>query len=399
MINEYLNTPIIKQYDVVVVGGGFAGISASLAAARQGAKVLLIEREFILGGLGTAGIVTIYLPLCDGMGKQVSYGIAEELFYLSIKYGAEAKYPNAWIDDNNLEQRKKQRLEVQYNPHMFALLAEKLLAENSVDILYGTSVCAVNLIEDKINAVIIENKSGRSAIAVNKSVCDCTGDAVVAKLAGADTVVFEEGNMLAAWYYSVSEKDGYALHMVGQVDDAETFEKGIRVQPLSEKKFSGLTGDDLSTMTQMSHKYMLKDILKHKKQDDTYIPVTIPTIPQVRKTRRIDGVYTMKDTEVHKQFEDSVGIFSDWRKRGPVYELPFRTMYGKNIKNLVCAGRCISVTDDMWEITRVIPVCAVSGQAAGTAATMTDNFNEINISELQQILKLNGVALHLGDTN
>ena len=69
--------PVYGKYDTVVVGGGFAGIAAALAAARGGNKVLLCEKMFILGGLGTAGLVTIYLPLCDGLGNQLSFGIAE----------------------------------------------------------------------------------------------------------------------------------------------------------------------------------------------------------------------------------------------------------------------------------------------------------------------------------
>ncbi|MBO5725782.1 MAG: FAD-dependent oxidoreductase, partial [Clostridia bacterium] len=79
MIKEAISTPITDSCDVLVCGGGCGGISAALAAARQGKKVTLLEKQFMLGGLGTAGLVTIYLPLCDGRGKQVSFGIAEEL--------------------------------------------------------------------------------------------------------------------------------------------------------------------------------------------------------------------------------------------------------------------------------------------------------------------------------
>ena len=90
-INEQMKTVVKREYDVDVCGGGFAGISAALAAARQGSKVVLFEKQYMLGGLGTAGIVTIYLPLCDGVGHQVSFGIAEELFRLSILHGAEGR--------------------------------------------------------------------------------------------------------------------------------------------------------------------------------------------------------------------------------------------------------------------------------------------------------------------
>ena len=114
-------------------------------------------------------------------------------------------------------------------------------------------------------------------------------------------------------------------------------------------------------------------------------------------TRRIDGIYTMNDEEQFKRFEDSIGMISDWRKAGPVYEIPFSTLYGKNIKNLITCGRCISVTEDMWDISRVIPACAVTGQAAGTAAAMSDNFSQINVTKLQERLILAGVILHTSE--
>jgi hypothetical protein len=120
---------------------------------------------------------------------------------------------------------------------------------------------------------------------------------------------------------------------------------------------------------------------------------TLATIPQVRMTRRLCGIYTMDDEEIGKDFADTVGMFSDWRRRGPVYRLPFSTLYGKDVDNLLCAGRCISVTDAMWDITRVIPVCSVSGEAAGVAAAMTDCLPSLDISALQQELLRRGVKI------
>lgn len=90
-ITENNLIPVAKEYDTVVCGGGIAGIAAALAASRNGAKTLLIENSFILGGLATAGLIAIYLPICDGKGKQVSFGIAEELLKLTVKHGTE--YP------------------------------------------------------------------------------------------------------------------------------------------------------------------------------------------------------------------------------------------------------------------------------------------------------------------
>ena len=146
MINEVLNTKVSENCDVLVCGGGFAGISAALAAARQGKKTILLEKEFILGGLGTAGLVTMYLPLCDGMGRQASFGIAEELLKLSISMGAEAQYPENWLDSEDKAHRteKDKRFEVRYNPNLFAILAEQLLLKENVKILYGTYAVAVD---------------------------------------------------------------------------------------------------------------------------------------------------------------------------------------------------------------------------------------------------------------
>ena len=383
-IVESFTTEIKDKCTVLVAGGGFAGISSALAAARNGADVLLLEREYILGGLGTAGIVTIYLPLCDGEGHQVSFGIAEELFMLSMKHGAEDRYPKAWLENGTVEEKIKQRFEVQFNPHMFAMTAEKLLLDNGVRILYGTSAVAVHKTDDKIDAVIVENKSGRYGISVERSVVDCTGDADICKLSGAATENFAQGNVLAAWHYSLSE-EGLKLRMKGYSDIPDKYKKED-TKPLVAKRFTGLDGEEISEMVQLSHEQIYIDILKNKEKDESYVSVTIPTIPQLRMTRRIAGCYTMDDTEMHKDFDDSVGMFSDWRKRGPVYHLPFSTLYGKDVKNLICAGRCISVTDAMWDITRVIPVCAVTGEAAGTAAAMTDDFGKIDIKALQKKL-------------
>ena len=77
-----------NEYDVICIGGGVAGIAAALSSTRMGAKTLLIENAYMLGGLATAGLVTIYLPLCDGEGTQLCYGISEELLRLSIQHGA-----------------------------------------------------------------------------------------------------------------------------------------------------------------------------------------------------------------------------------------------------------------------------------------------------------------------
>ncbi len=381
-----------NYYDIAVCGGGIAGISAALAASREGKKVVLIEKEYMLGGLATAGLITIYLPLCDGYGHQVSFGIAEELLKLSITYGAEDKYPENWLDGVGTRTEKDKRFEVRYNAQTFAILAEKLLIDNNVDILYGSYVIDAKTVDSKIRSLSVVNKSGTTEYSI-KSVVDATGDCDIAHFAGVPTDNFKQGNVLAAWYYFTDEK-GYNLQMLGASDVPENERTGKEAAPLIKRRFSGLDGKELSEMVCLSHQKLLKHWLDKKDKNDSVVISTIPTIPQIRMTRKIVGEYELSYTEEHKYFEDSIGMVSNWKKRGPVYEVPFSTLYNKTVKNLIVAGRCTSVDETLWDVMRVIPCCAVTGQAAGTAAAMTDDFSTLDVSVLQDKLVKNGVVLH-----
>ena len=391
VIIENFATPQKYSCDVCVCGGGVAGIAAALSAKRAGAdRVILLERGFMLGGLATAGLVTIYLALCDGYGHQICYGLAEELFKLSIEHGAEARYPTAWLDGGTVEERAKRRFEVQFNAQLFALSAEKLLRKEGIKVMYGASVTATHVEDRRITDIIIEGKGGREAIRVKGSVVDTTGDADVCKLAGAKTANFAAGNKLASWYYGVAEGK-LDLYMVG-VHDVNDDKNATDLK--DERRFTGLDTDEISEMVQIGHSAMMNNLLTRRGVTPDLVPVTISTIPELRMTRRLAGAYTQDIDEVDVEYPDSVGIFPNWKKIGPVYELPFSTLYGKEIKNLAVAGRCISVTDEMWDVTRVIPVCAVSGEAAGAAAAMCSDFANVDIKKLQSHLINCGVKLH-----
>jgi hypothetical protein len=114
-------------------------------------------------------------------------------------------------------------------------------------------------------------------------------------------------------------------------------------------------------------------------------------------SRRLVGAHTLDESENRRRAEDSIGMTGDWRKRGPAFEIPFGTLYTPKIKNLLVAGRDISVTDSMWDITRVIPPCAVTGEAAGTAASLSDDFPALDVRRLQDKLRSRGVRIHLDD--
>ena len=387
-IDEKTNkTKISDSCDVLVAGGGVAGIAAALSAAREGASVILVEKCCMPGGLATAGLITYYLPICDGCGRQVSFSLAEELLKLSVKHGAEEEIPPCWISDaTTIERAGNERYRARFNAQMFALLAEEILIKNGVKILYDTRFCSVAG-DEKIEYVIIENKSGRSAIKV-KSVVDASGDADICEFSKAETEIFEH-NILAAWHYYF-DGERFDLKEMGAADNVG---ENKRTEKLVDREFTGIDGEEVSQFLMLSHKQILDYVIKQKKENERYVPATIATVPQLRMTRRIAGEYTLTLADEHKNFTDSIGLFSNWRKRGPIYALPFSALYSKKVKNLIAAGRCISCDSGMWEIARVIPVCAVSGEAAGLAAAMSDDFTKIDIKKLQEKLKNRGVVL------
>lgn len=398
MIKETFNTAVKEDCDVLVCGGGIAGVAAALSAARLNKKVILCEKEYILGGLATAGLVAVYLPICDGTGRQVSFGLAEELLKLSV---SRKVYQGAGYDDwiknpDTIKNEKTARYEVVFNPNLFAIDMEQLLLKSGVKILYGTVAVNAYKKDGFVNYVVFENKSGRFAIAP-KGVIDATGDCDIAKFLSLPCELNEDKNPLASWYYNFANGK-VNLNTLGVCDNSdEKQQNGAKVQSLSNRRFSGLDGEELSEMTQLSHKSLLNDYIKRCETDPDYDVVTIATIPQIRMTRRLLGQYVLREIDNHKEFSDSLGLISDWRKRGPVFEIPLGSLYNKQIKNFAAAGRCMSAAGAMWDIARVIPCCAVTGQAAGTALAVCPDLTKIDIAELQQTLKQNGVVLHEKD--
>ncbi len=234
--------------------------------------MILLERSYVLGGLATSGLVTIYLPLCDGVGHQVSFEIAEELFCLSIEHGDEGRYPKPWLEGGTPEERAEKRYEVQFNPHLFAISAERVLVSLGVKILYGATAVSVSKADSRINAVMIEGKSGREAIVVKKSVVDATGDADVCYLSGAACRNYSYGNTLSAWYY-FDAGEGNKLKMHGFADIV-----GNEVaRELSRRRYTGLDTEEISEMMIESHASVEKDILSRRKmvKKSSFPPVSL----------------------------------------------------------------------------------------------------------------------------
>ncbi len=369
------------MWDAIVCGGGVAGIAAALSAKRSGAeKVLLIEREFALGGLATLGLVTIYLPLCDGKGEQVSYGIAEELMRLSVSLGAEKPIPACWSQTSTREERAKERFMCRFNANLFSCLAERLLISESIDLLYGTQVIGVIAENSRIEAVVCSQREGEKAYAARGFV-DASGDAVLFHFAGEKTAENTLSNRQAAWYYSFEDGQN-RLNTLGTAPLPGELGK-------EKNGFTGLNSAELTRVMTETHRLILEDFLAHGNLSERHVLTQLPSIPQVRMSRRIVGEAQLSANSEHCFRHDSVGMISSWRESGPVYEIPFGALYGV-AENLFAAGRIISSDTVTWDLCRVIPGCAVSGEAAGIAAV-----HGKRLLSVQNELSHRGIPLHL----
>ena len=379
IIKESNNIEIKNEYDVLVIGGGVAGVAAALASSRQGMKVCLVEREYELGGLATAGIIAIYLPLCDGKGTQLISGISEELLKSSIKYGS-GEIPECWQDiaNSSIEQRTANRYKVRFDPPAFAYALDRLIIDNNIDLKLGTSFSKAYCENDEIKYCIFDDKTGRFAIKA-KMYIDASGDAMVAFNSNEDTTEYKK-NRLAGWYYSYN-KNEYKLNIV---------QESLKI-PESEvsRMYGGIDNKEITDFCIESRKMVFDHVANLNKDA---VVTQIATIPEIRMTRRLVGKIEMSENDDHKNYEDGVAYFGDWRKAGPVFNLSYSSLLGKN-KNLIMAGRCISADESAGDIVRAIPVCALSGEVAGYASSLKIKNNcdihDIDIKQLRDVLKNN----------
>ena len=375
-------------YDVAIVGGGFAGVSAALSARREKKRVVLIESQYSLGGLATNGLISYYLPICDGKAHQLMYGIPYELFLLSLSKGHDENYPKHWLDYNGTyEEKINQRLECKFNPQLFALLSEKLLIDEGVDIFYGSTLISSHVEDNKIKYIEVASRT-ETFIIEAKAYVDGTGDATLNRYSGEEVIDTPIKNVPAYWFYQFN-KDKYELINLGSTDYLVDFEKPSKVST------KGLDTKENSEYMADYHQFVLKKYLSYGKESKEHSLGNMANIPELRMTQKIKGTIETKFHDDHKYIDHSIGLFGDWTRPGPIWELPMEALYGPKIKNLFTAGRCIAVDNvNMWNVTRVIPVCALSGEAAGLLAASSCD-GPVDIIKIQKTLKDRGVPLHV----
>ncbi len=375
----------MQNYDVIVCGGGIAGIAAALASARNGAKTLLLEKEYALGGLATLGLIVIYLPLDDGDGVKMSGGIAEELLKLSLKYGP-GKIPEVWTKSNStIDERKGIRYRVEYKPASLMIAAEELLINENVDILYDARIIDVVCSNNKIDSVVLATKLGSRTINA-KAFIDATGDADICYFSGEETFD-DDTNRRTGWYY---QYDGDTLKLVAQTDPI------YADIPPTSRLYSGTKIEDI-TANCIDGRQMIINNVKEAiaKGNENAYPLIIPAYHGLRMTRRLAGTFEFsEDKHNYVWFDDAIGMIGNWKKLSKRYSIPYSTIKAVKNNNLYACGRCSSADKSGWDLTRVIPTCAVTGEACGTAAAMQVKLGrEVQIRELQSQLIANGVLL------
>ena len=352
-------------YDVVVCGAGVAGVAAAVAAARKGAKTAIIEKQCLLGGLATSGLIYIYLPLCDGNGKQLAFGLAEEMLKRCVEYGP-FDVPEQWDGPKGGNpgciEAKKGRYACCFSPAGFTLTLDKMLAEAGVDLWLDTLITDVQKDGNRITAVEVVNLSGK--IRINgKCFVDATGCALAAKLAGAKTL--SEVNHITPWVMEMASDPSFfhfteSLH----IQDFGKHTKEYAMEPPYD-------GRKVTEFVRRSWQMLREhyDTFCREERKKNY-PVHLPAMPQLRKIAHIDALYNLTESDVGKHFEHSIGATGNWIHPDPGWEAPYESLVPKDLDGLLAAGRCIGASGYAWEIFRVIPAAALTGEAAGIAAAL-----------------------------
>ena len=385
--------PVLATADVVVVGGGPAGVSAAYAAAREGAKTVLIEKEGFLGGLWTGGLV---LPLnaCralekDGTARQSSTGIMGEMVQRLDSLGM--------INPNEGKSGPVP------DPEATKYMLDCMMEEAGVQIVYYAMATGIVKHQNKIDAVILETKGGRYAVK-GRQFIDCTGDGDVFAWAGED---FE----LRKYHIG-------AMYRVGGVpEDMNLGDKtpipGVRsLNVRSEYDQNGLDVLNNSRLQTLIRKRIWDETQSFKKRDggENIFLLDTPAKLGIRITRVLKGKYcvTLDDSMNWTQFPDCIGLAGrdfkltykgkeyDWYER-PVWQIPYRALLPWKTDNLLVAGRCCSFDEGLAWDAREVGTCIVTGQAAGTAAALClrqgTSPSRLNISSLQEILRKRNVRL------
>ncbi|MEK3721142.1 FAD-dependent oxidoreductase [Paenibacillus sp. FSL H8-0034] len=441
------------QADVVVVGGGPAGINAAIAAGRQGASTILIERYGFLGGMSTAASVYPWMTFHTESGQQVIKGIAQEIIDRLMERGGSPGHLRDTIGFVHTV--------TPYHPEIYKLLAIDMLKEAGVKLLLHSFVDGVQVENKVIQSVQLSGKSGPIQVSGQMFV-DTSGDADMAYLSGAPTQTGREGDKRTQPMTMKFRMRGVDLEVIRQemINNPTNFYHKTPFHELNElpltgiqgfysqwnaaklpinrdqvllfagpesdeilvncTRVQGLDGTDIEDLT-LAEEEGLRQVMMMAEFLQKSVPgfshASISSVAAqigVRETRRIDGLYhlSMDDVVTGRRFEDVIarsgypidihdpsgkGVTEALVRGDGAYDIPYRCLVPQQVKNLLVAGRCLSTTHEALATTRLTPSCMATGQAAGTAAALASAAGttaaEVDVAQLQKVLLHNQAVL------
>lgn len=446
-----VNLPIVRTYecDVLVVGGGVAGISSAISSARHGAKTILAERNGVLGGTATAGLVAPFMSSTTPDGKTLLIkGVFEEFVNNMIAEGCAIHPLDAQIGSWTAYRDKGHHGLTTFDYESFKRTAEKMCKDAGVDLMYHLLFIKADTRGGRIRAAYFATKEGIWEIKA-KTYIDCTGDADLAFQAGAPYIYGDgEGDLQASTlFFTVRGVDKAAMDAHNEEckrnDDFEgqfymreilaareagefpmwrqkiaLFENLDGTYTVNMGQSDGVDGLDPKQVTEaeidgrVQADIIVKFLRKYVKGCENCSLAATAADLGVRETRRIVGEYTVtaEDAKNSVTYPDAVFCCAnhmDIHRKGRVeyvarntndpYYFPYRALVPQRVDNLLCAGRCASAERPVMAAVRVIPPCFAMGQAAGTAAAMCALEGvapkNLDTDKLVKVLKEDGVYL------
>ncbi len=383
--------PVVAEADVVVAGGGAAGVTAATCAARQGASVILVEKANFLGGLWTGGLVLPVLAT-HGKGKTVAWDKATGGFCSEI---CDTLLENGWAIGP---------LNPLADPEAAKYLLDKTLLDAGVTVLYNATVCGVTMSGHKIQSVLIDSSTGRIALKCRVAV-DATGDGMLFHFTGDP--------------YEARRYHMNTSYRVGGLQDGRMYGRKTPIPSMAyftEGNAEAIDGLDLFKVSslQQAHRISIWNKIQEKKKEQGYEDMFLmelgPTTG-VRVTRVLDSLHnvTLDESMEWTTYEDVIGMVGvcdpfDYkgkrieRKDRPIWQIPYRSLVPRETRNLLVAGRCFGYDQGITWDAREISTCMVTGQAAGVAAALAakdgTSAKDIDVTHLQRILRDSQVRLN-----
>lgn len=397
------DTPVRCDVDVLVVGGGSAGLIAAVAAARRGARVLLVEQNGFLGGtltMTTVGSVCGLYAVSDDAVTPIVGGIGAELMSRLAASGG-ARGPQRWLKTASML----------YDPVLLRLLADELAAEAGVETVFHATAVATVQEHERVTGVIFESASGRWA-ALARVVIDSTGDGDVMALSGAAFDYDPDQIQAPTAMFHLGGVDTETAMGIGREDLHAYLEKavaaGLDLPRTAGGMFSLYPGFAHMNITRVRGTDVALDPLdtagitaievEGRRQVQLYRDAFRRFVPGfedsfvaglgahigVRESRRLRGAYRLELDDVlgEARFDDAIacgawpvedhagGRATRWvfLEQGTYYQMPYRMLLPEIVDGLIVAGRCASASHDAHASMRVAGICFALGEAAGVAA-------------------------------